>query len=258
MRVGRPALTVFACLVCGSASAQPAKQAEAPKFDPEAQRILRDMSEFLSRQKAFEVEVDSTTDVVRDDGQKVEMNNESKVSVERPDKVRILRSGDRPAQLFYDGRTFTVSLREPNVYAQEKAPPPIDQTVVEVQDKLGVDIGAGDLLMSDPARTLTEDSVSGRYLGRSLIDGVPTHHLAFRGKTVDWELWVEQGDRPLPRRYVITTKDVPAAPQHSVTLSNWQLLSDLPDAKFVFEPPKDARKIDFVVPHAVKKGQEKK
>ncbi|MGZ3422372.1 MAG: DUF2092 domain-containing protein [Polyangiales bacterium] len=63
---------------------------------------------------------------------------------------------------------------------------------------------------------------------------------------MDWELWVEEGSRPLPRKYVITSKKIEGSPKYSVTLSHWKLVADLPDETFTFTPPKDARKIDFV------------
>lgn len=84
------------------------------------------------------------------------------------------------------------------------------------------------------------------HLGRSVIDGVATHHLAMQGNEVDWELWVEEGSRPLPRKYVITSKKMEGWPQYSVTLSNWKLVGDLSDDTFTFKPPGDAQKIEFL------------
>jgi len=263
MRTAAPVLLAVACLVGGQASAEPAKTTKptkaekAPKFDPKAERVLRDMSEFLSRQKAFEVEVEGTTDVIMENGQKVQFNREARVSVERPNKVRVDRKGDLvDAQIYFDGKNITVYAKNANAYAQRPAPPTIDATVSELYDKFDMDLGPGDLLAENPAKTLTEDAISGKYLGASTIDGVATAHLAVRGNEVDWELWVEQGSRPLPRKYVITSKKMEGWPQFSVTLSNWKLVADLPDDTFTFHPPKDAQKIDFV--DQVKKQKGKK
>jgi hypothetical protein len=252
-----PVLLVAACLFTGGlggrASAERAKNTtapnveRAPKVDPEAERVLHDMSEFLSQQKAFEVEADGSTDVVLENKQKVETNREAHIYVERPNKVRVDRKGDlADAQIFYDGKTVTIYAKSSNAYAQRPAPPTIDATVDELYDKLDMDLGPGDLLSENPEKTLMEDVVSGKYLGRSVIDDVPTHHLAMRGHEIDWELWVEEGSRPLPRKYVITSKKVEGSPQYAVTMSNWKLVADLPDDTFTFTPPEDARKIDFV------------
>src|SRR3954465_14422440 len=99
-----PLLLVAACLFTGGlgeqASGETAKTTnapsaeKAPKVDPEAARVLHDMSDFLSRQKAFEVEVDASTDVVLEDKQKVQTNRHAHIYLERPNKVRVDRKGD--------------------------------------------------------------------------------------------------------------------------------------------------------------------
>ena len=261
MRTGAPLLLVGACLVGGQASAETAAKtkATAPKLEPKAERVLHDMSEFLSRQKAFEVEADGTTDVIMEKGQKIELNREARVSIERPSKIRVDRKGElADAQIFYDGKTLTVYARNANAYAQRPAPPTIDATVEELYDKLDMDLGPGDLLSANPEKTLTEDAVSGKYIGKTVIDDVPTHHLAVQGREVDWQLWVEDGPRPLPRKYVITSKKMEGSPQYSVTLSNWKLVGDLPDETFTFQPPKDAQKIEFIDQVKAKKLKGKK
>ncbi|MGZ3418889.1 MAG: DUF2092 domain-containing protein [Polyangiales bacterium] len=245
-------MLAVACFVGGQANAEQPKQnaaapkAAAPKIEPKAQQVLHDMSEFMSKQRAFEVEVDGSSDAFLENGQKVQLNRESFISVERPNKVRADRKGERAdAQIFYDGKTLTVYSRDKNVYAQRPAPPTIDATVSELYDKFDMDLGPGDLLSANPEKTLTEDAVSGQFIGRTVIDDVPTNHIAMKGHEVDWELWVEDGARPLPRKYVITSKKIEGSPQYSVTLSHWKFVADLPDETFMFQPPKDAKKIDF-------------
>jgi hypothetical protein len=125
-------------------------------------------------------------------------------------------------------------------------PATIDATMSELYDKLDMDLGPGDLLSSNPEKTLTEDVVSGKYIGPSVIDDVKTHHIAMQGAEVDWELWVDDGNKPLPRKYVITSKKMESAPQYSVKLANWKLASDIADETFTFKPPADAQKIKFV------------
>ena len=227
-------------------SQQRAAQKGEPKIEPKAQQTLRDMSQFLGRQKSFEVKTESSTDTVGDDGQKVQLNAQAEVSVERPNHLRIDRKGDfADLQLLFDGKKITVYAGKQKYYAQDDAPPTLDQAIVHMQERLDIDAGPADLLFSDSHAILTEDVVNGQYVGRSIVDGVPTHHLAFQGREVDWEMWVEEGPRPLPKKYVITSKKMQAAPQHSIVLSNWRLGVDLPDERFTFRPPPGAQKIEF-------------
>jgi hypothetical protein len=63
---------------------------------------------------------------------------------------------------------------------------------------------------------------------------------------VDWQIWIEDGDKPLPKKFVITTKLMTGAPQFTVSIKSWNLSPKLKEDMFTFVPPKDAQRIDFV------------
>jgi hypothetical protein len=88
------------------------------------------------------------------------------------------------------------------------------------------------------------DMTSGVHVGMSYIDGVEVHQLAFRGADVDWQLWVAAGDKPLPLRYVITTKSLAGSPQYTLQLRNWNTAPKVDDAQFTFAAPNGARLLD--------------
>ena len=60
--------------------------------------------------------------------------------------------------------------------------------------------------------------IEAKHIGRGVIDGVECEHLAFRNQDVDWQLWVQVGAKPIPCKYVITSKAVgigaPIHPRH--------------------------------------------
>jgi hypothetical protein len=87
---------------------------------------------------------------------------------------------------------------------------------------------------------------SGKLVGEEVVNGTPVQHLAFRGKDVDFQVWIETGARPVPRRYVITSKDVKGSPDFRVEFSNWDFETKLPDDRFAFMAPPGAEKIDFL------------
>ena len=66
---------------------------------------------------------------------------------------------------------------------------------------------------------------------------------------MDWQIWIEDGERPIPRRYVITTKWMTGAPQFGVVLSDWNVSPQIDDNTFVFEAPAGARKVDVAQTH---------
>ena len=108
------------------------------------------------------------------------------------------------------------------------------------------DAPAGDLIYSNAYEALTEDVVSGSYVSLSIVDGIRCHHLAFRGNEVDWQIWIDDGDKPLPRKFIITSKWMTGAPQYTVLVKSWNLSPELTDDYFTFAPPKGAEKIDFI------------
>ena len=229
----------------------PAEPAEpAARIAPQAQRILRQMSDFLAAQREFSVRTEGTLDEVLDSGQKVQVQREGDVHLRRPDRLHVDRTGDLARiQVFYDGQRLSLHGERANAYATTPAPATLDATLDMASQRLGLDPPGADLLVSNPYAALTEDVRSGSYLGRGMLDGVTVHHLAFRNRAgVDWELWVEDGPRPLPRKYVITSRDMPGAPQSSVSLSDWNLSPQLTPEQFQFTPPRDAVRVSFITP----------
>jgi hypothetical protein len=71
---------------------------------------------------------------------------------------------------------------------------------------------------------------------------VTCEQYAFRQEGLDWQIWIQLGDYPLPLKFVIRTLSDEARPQHSDTLT-WNLAPSFNDAAFVFDPPPDAQRI---------------
>ena len=92
---------------------------------------------------------------------------------------------------------------------------------------------------------MIENARSGQYLGVGYVFDTKCHHLAFRQPSVDWQIWIEEGDKPLPRKLVITSKDTPAHPQYTAFLSDWKLSPKIDEAAFTFKAPDGAKKVDF-------------
>ena len=116
----------------------------------------------------------------------------------------------------------------------------IDAAIDALRDNTGFDAPGADLLAAKPLDSSVTDIVSGAHIGMAYISGVEVHHLAFRGRTVDWQLWVQAGDQPLPLKYVITSKWQFGAPQYSLRISNWNVAPQIEAARFTFTPPADA------------------
>src|SRR5262249_5197921 len=136
--------------------------------------------------------------------------------------------------------------KKTGMWATAAAPGSIDDAIDAARTKLGVEAPGADLLYEDPYAVLTEDVTEGSYIGLEPIDNVNCHHLAFRGKDVDWQIWVQDGPQPLPRRYVITSKTEPTQPEFAVEYSHWQPNAKIADDEFMFTPPAGSKRIEFL------------
>jgi hypothetical protein len=253
-------IVVSACVTaCGSgdgrdASATPpsdevetvAQEPATPEIAPQADEALREMSDYLAGLQGFTVHTEGSIEVVLKDGQKLAFPFASNVQVRRPDRLRSDRVGEATAmQFYYDGRTFTLFGEKARLWARADAPPTLDEAIEAARVDLDLEAPGADLLSSDVYATLTEDVVSGFVVGDAMIDGTKCRHLAFRGNEVDWQIWIEDGPRPVPRRYSITSKRIEGAPAFTVELKDWDTSANPPDSVFQFTPPPDATRIDF-------------
>jgi hypothetical protein len=96
-----------------------------------------------------------------------------------------------------------------------------------------------------PIQTLIARVRAGTYLGLHQVNGVKCHHLAFRQDVIDWQIWIEDSDHPVPRKVVITYKEQPGHPQFTAILDKWELSASAPDSAFEFSPPAGAKRIDL-------------
>jgi hypothetical protein len=88
---------------------------------------------------------------------------------------------------------------------------------------------------------MTADVVESAHIGIGVIDGVECEHLAFRNLDTDWQIWIEAGARPIPRKYVITSKGVAGAPQYTLRIKEWR--TDVAADAFAFKPAQGAKKV---------------
>jgi hypothetical protein len=213
-------------------------------IDAKAAEILKQMSDYLGNLERFTYVGSNSTDLVLKGNQKITIFAASKVSIKRPNKVRSQRLGEiAKVQMFYDGRTLTIFDQEGKHYAQREISLETDGLLDFIRDSFEMEIPAADLFYQDVYEGLMDTAESGRYIGETDIDGVPCHHLAFQADEVDWQLWVETGNRPVPVRYSVTSKWTTSSPVSSVQFSEWDLSPKFPDSVFQFQAPPGAKRV---------------
>jgi len=224
-----------------------AAQAQPAGIDPQAQRLLKASTDFLASQQRFSAETRNTLEIVLKSGQKIEFNHQARLSAQRPNKLRAERTGDLVDQLFvYDGKSLTLHNPQDGVYAQVAAPDTLEGMLDFAFTKLDIVAPAGDLLYKNAYDILMDGVTDGFVVGKAVIESVLCDHLAFRAPHVDLQVWVQEGAQPLLRKLVITTRDLPNAPQFAVTVTKWNLKPEFGPQTFAFQPPAGAKKVEFL------------
>jgi len=230
-----------------------AAQAQPPGVEPQADRLLRKMTDYIGGLKQFSVDTRSTIEVVTPSGQKLQFDNGAALSVQRPNKLFAKRRGDLTDQVFYyDGKTLSLYNPNEKVYATVPAPGTIEAMLDFARDSLDLVAPASDLVYRNAYEILIEDVTVGFVVGKAVIDGVRCDHLAFRKPDVDFQIWIQEGATPLPRKFVITSKRVAGVPEFGMVLTNWNGAPKLAEGVFSFKAPKDAKSIEFIRPTAAK------
>lgn len=230
-----------------SSAAQAATLQVAPE-PANAHDILQRMAEFLAKTQQFSVNLTDNFDVLQESGQMIEFGETRKITLSRPNGLRVeleQSNGDKHSVL-YDGKDITVFSPTENVYAQTAKLGGIDEAVTYFLKDLHMRLPLAALLLSRFPAEIESRTESLAYVERTLILGVPSHHLAGRTETVDYQVWIAEGAQPLPLRVVLTYKNADGQPQFRAQFSDWNLNPQVQDSEFVFTAPTTARKIAFV------------
>lgn len=231
----------------GTAVPQPKVEVKAPAeaIDPDAVAALRRMSSFLTSLKTAEITSNGSLDVVTDAGQRIQLDGVTNYKLRKPGFVIDFNSDLKKRRFVYDGKTFTEYSPSSGFYASTAAPPTNRETIAAMYDHYGINLPLADLFRwSDPNGTREESLRSAYQVGTATLDGVKTDHYAFREGSSDWELWVQQGDQPLPRKLVIVDTSKPARPTFIARL-DWRVNPPLTDKDFTFTPGANDKRIPF-------------
>jgi len=204
------------------------------------------MSDYLAAQKAISFSHDTNLEIVAKDNQKLAVASSGTMTLNRPDKARATRHGGfADVELVFDGKTLTLLGKTANLYGQVDVPGTIDHLIDELRDKYKRPVPGADLLLANVYDQLMPLVINVKDLGSGVIGGVECDHLAFRTEEVDWQIWIAQGARPYPCRYVITSKLVANGPQYSIQIRDWKTGAEVASDDFSFKNATNAKKIDL-------------
>ena len=239
MRLATISKTIVTILGAASLLSHPARA-----DDEQAKKLFKAMSDYLAAQQAISLDFDSNLEIVTRQDQKLGLASSGTVTLTRPDKIRATRTGGfADVELVFDGKTATLLGKNAKLYAQVETPGTIDHLVDELRDKYHRPLPAADLLMSNAYDQLMPQVEDAKDLGSGVIRGVECDHLAFRTDEVDWQIWIAEGERPYPCRYVITSKKMAGQPQYTIDVRTWKTGAEVASDSFKADIPQDAKKV---------------
>lgn len=223
-----------------------APPAGSNRVDPDAAQALRKMADTLDGASAYRFRVSAVTDRPTETGQLAQFHRTSEITVARPDRVYERTDADEGDwSAWYDGNNLTVLARDTNVYATEDVPGRIDRMLDHMADEYGLVMPMADLMAGGTYDSLLANVESGSYIGLHTVGDRPCHHLLMRQENIDWQIWIDAGQPPVPRKLVITFKQEPGQPQYVATTDEWDFSPDISPARFEFTPPADAKAISM-------------
>jgi hypothetical protein len=238
------ALTLVLSTVWATA---PAVWTQDAEIDPAAVQTLKRMTDYVAGLQKFSMYAQNTLEDLLVTGQRIDLDVATNVLVRRPNKIHVSRVGELIDQdFYYDGKSLTLYNASHGIYATQPAPATIEEMLDYAREELGLMTPASDLVYRNAFDILMRDVTSAGVVGQAVIAGTACTHLIFSRPDVDLQVWVAEGDRSLPCKYVVTDKSTPELVSTVTVMSDWNLSPVAADAEFEFAPPEGVTATTFI------------
>lgn len=216
-------------------------------IDAESDEVLKAVQAYMSGLDTLLVRADIAEDSVYGDTHKLQFGGVLKIGIQRPAQFfAVYHSDFENRRMYINDGTFTVFDEDVNVFAQAAAPGSLDEVFDRLHANFGINSPGGELFGGNAYELLVKNASKVIYVGVSNVNGTDCHHIAGVLENMDWQLWVQKDGDPQLCKYVVTDRDVPLAPQFSITFTKWAANADISAAAFEFQAPADAEAIEFV------------
>lgn len=235
-----PALLLAALMATALPAAARNDGNAGPAIEPEAVAALQKMGRYLLTLRTFSVKGTNSAEEVLPNGLKVQHDTVATLVAARPDRVRSEQTSDRLHRLVvYDGGSFSLYSKSSGYYLQM----PVTATLGQLGSKLAadypVDLPLLDLFAWGDDNAARPELKLARVVGFATVRGVGCDQYAFRQDGSDWQVWIQRGGNPLPRRLVVTDTTKEARPQLMADY-DWSLNPQVSPSAFAFKPPPGA------------------
>jgi hypothetical protein len=224
-----------------------APQQKQPAISEEASAALARMAKTMGAEQ-FSFEARTIRVYSDENGELLHIAHTLKIVVHRPNRLLVDVTGDDGnSKLVFDGKTATVYSATQNKYASISVPEgTIAGMMKEAVGRLGVDFPLADFFTEAPDKAFLTGVTEGRVVNTVTIDGTPCLHMFFvQPPGIELELWVEKNDQSVPRRLIVTYRNLPGQPNFIAEFSDWNFNIHPSDAEFMFQPPAGAEQVQL-------------
>src|SRR5215475_7154703 len=224
------------------------------EVDPAAMAIVKAMSEKLAAAKSMSFTALTIYESPDRTGLPLAYTTLSQVTLQRPNKLKVVSPGDGPrTEFYYDGKTVNAYEPAAKLVATVDAPDTIDAMLRAAFQRAAIYFPFTDLVVSDPMTAIGENLRIAFVVGKStVVGGVTTDIVVLVGKFAHIQLWIGSDDK-LPRMARAIFLEDPAHYRHTVQFSDWKLDPTLAADAFAFTPPAGTASIPFAPPGAMDK-----
>ncbi len=227
-----------------------AAESVQPVIEPRAIDLLKAASARLAAARTMSFTAVITYEHPSRYGPPLAYTTKSEVTLQRPDKLRVITPGDGPAsEFYYDGKTMVAFAPAENHVAVAEAPPTIDAALEAAYHSAAIYFPFTDLIVADPYKHIAEGLDLAFYIGQSsMVGGTTTDMVAYGTHGVFVQIWIGTEDK-LPRRARAVYGDDPAELRHQADYSNWQLDPPVAADAFTSQRAGAATRIPFAHPN---------
>jgi hypothetical protein len=206
--------------------------------------ILKRMCDYVAGLETFTAVAEITNDEFGPSGEKIQVSSRRKLYVQRPDKVAVDVTGDTGGRrAVYDGKTFSMLDRKKHYYSVVPVPDTIDAALDTLAREHGIVVQLEHLLYKNLYERAVTRVSTGQDLGWSMVGNHRCHHLAFSSDTSNWEIWIEAGDKPVPRKITIDSGQQAARSRYSAEIVGWNASPAFDEETFEFKLPENAQQL---------------
>jgi hypothetical protein len=230
-------------------SAPATSSAPTAPLEPKAVAILKASSERLAAARTMSFTAVASYESPSRPGPALVYTTRSLVTLQRPDKLRVITPGDGPAsEFYYDGKTFVAFTPAENLVAVAKVPPTIDAALEAAYHGAAIYFPFTDVLVADPYGDIAPQLETAFYIGQSqMIGGTRTDMVAYASHGVFVQVWIGADDK-LPRMARAVFLKDPLRLRHQVEFSDWKLGAAIPAGTFASTRAASAKHIPFAHP----------